>query len=171
MLLDEKETYQLKIDKWKTAGNLLVISFFNYRMPNIIYQKWQLDPLSAWSILYAIITVILLFVTVRLIRQLFRQSLVFEMSDTGIKTRTFGFMDWKNIDDVKVTKDKVLLMYLNNTDEFSEALNVSKFQRKMMEAYAQKQETPFAIQVAETNYKAVEFETALAKFRKKDPSV
>jgi hypothetical protein len=171
MLLDEKESYQLKTNKWQTAINLLIISFFYYKMPNILYHKWQMDAFSFWAVIYAIIAIIILFVSLRLVRLLFIDSLVLEMSDTGIKTRLFGFMDWKNIKDVKVTKDAVLLIYLHNADEYSESLYVSKFQRKLMEAFMQKQGTPFAFQVAETNYTLDEFDAALKKYRKGDPSV
>jgi hypothetical protein len=170
MILDEKETYQLRINKWKIGFNLLFISFFYYKMPLILYKRWQLDTLSAWSIVYMVLAVVMLLMTIRLVRILLSSGLSVEMSDAGIKTSTFGF-NWKNIVDIKVTKDKVLLIYSDNADKFFESLKVSKFQRKIMEAYALKHGTPFAIQIGETNYKAVEFETALAKFRKKDPSV
>jgi hypothetical protein len=166
MILDEKETFQLKIYKWKIGFNLLIISVFYYKMPLVLYRRWQIGTLSAWSILYIVLAIVMLLVAIRLVRILLSDGLSVEMSDVGIKTRTFGFMDWKNIDDVKVTKDKVLLIYMNNADEFSASLTVSKFQRKLMEAYALKQGTPFAIQIGETNYKVSEFETALAKFRK-----
>jgi hypothetical protein len=171
MLLDEKETYKLKINKWKIGFNLLFISYFYYKIPLIIYRKWQLNTLSSWSLIYVGLAIIMLFITIRLLRILFSNGLILEMSDTGIKTKKFGFINWQNIHDVKVNKDKMLLIFLNNSDTFSEALNVSSFQRKLMDSFNKKQGTPFVIQVAETNYKVVEFETALLKFRKRYPSV
>jgi hypothetical protein len=171
MLLDEKETYRLTINKWRIGFNLLIISYFYYKVPMIIYRKWQFNTLSSWSIIYIVLAIIMSFITIRLLWVLFSNGLIVEMGDLGIKTKQFGFMDWNTVQDINVTKDKVLLIFLTHPKAFSETLKVSQFQQKVMESFDKKKGTPFAIQVGETNYKAVEFEAALAQFRKKDPSV
>jgi hypothetical protein len=149
----------------------LIISYLYFKVPMIIYRKLQFNALSIWSIIYIVLAIIMLFISIRLIRILFKDGLILEMDDRGVKTKQFGFINWQNIEDIKVNKNKLLLVFLNNSDAFSDTLNVSKFQRKMMASFDKQEGTPFAIQVAETNYKAVEFEAALMKFRKRDPSV
>jgi hypothetical protein len=170
MILDEKESYQLHIKKGKLLFNVLLISYFYYRLPLILYRKWQLNATSGWVILYALISIIAIFSTIRLIKMLFSNSFVFDMSDRGITTKAFGFMDWKDIKDIKVNKsglnNTTLLIFLHHPESFKLDVELSDFRRKVMKEFDIKEGTPFFIDISQTDYKAVTFDAALAQYKK-----
>ncbi len=171
MILDEKEVFKLKINKLKIAANLLIVIVLSYRFPMQIYKRWQLQELYWVTAFYCVFAALMLFVAIRQLVLLLSKNLVVELSDLGVTTQQFGFMRWDLIRDINVDKNTMLHIYLKQPDVFLADLKVSNFRQKLMDNFDKDNGTPFVIQIGETNFKRAEFDAALAKFRKIDPSV
>jgi hypothetical protein len=174
MLLDEIESYQLHVKKWKIVSHLLIVGFLYYQIPSRLFRKWELNPTSGWVIFYAIISLVAIFSTFRLIKMLFQNGLILEMNERGVHSKEFGFMDWDIIKEIKINKsglnNTTLLIFMHHPEEFMSTLNISNFKRKIMQEFEKKEHTPFFISISETNYKATDFNSALLKY-KTTPSV
>jgi hypothetical protein len=173
MLLDEKETYQLRINKRKIISTLAITGYFYYQLPHILYRKWALTPTSGWVIFYAFVSIIAVFSAIVTLKTLFSEALIFEMTDEGIQTKKFGLMYWCDIKDIKINKSGInnttLLIFLKSTENFKLGVKMSSFQMKIMNEFDKNNGTPFFIDIAQTNYKMADFDAALVRFKKEDP--
>ncbi len=166
MILDETQKYQIHFKKWKFAISLLLSILIFYEFPLIIYRKWQLTSVSGWLIFYVALLAIAIISSIRILKILFSDGLVLEMSDSGIETKKYGFIDWEEIDNIEVKKtswnNTLLLIYVKKTEDFIS--DISKFKSKLMNKMEEEHGTPFFVNIYETDYNESSFKTALSTY-------